>query len=84
MVGPLWRCSWRERQTDKLPDRYDWGITELSQTEQVLVFADDELRFGGCSAFENAVVVGIFPNDVQRFGRGDAISEREQLASRVL
>ena len=38
----------------KSRDRYDPGITELAQTEQVLVFADDEVRFGGGSAFRGA------------------------------
>jgi hypothetical protein len=40
----------------------------LSQAEQVLVFADDEVRFCGGSAFENAVVGGIFFDDVQGLG----------------
>ncbi len=48
----------------KIPDGYDRGMTELPQAEQVLVFADDKVRFGGGCAFENAVVVGIFLDDV--------------------
>lgn len=39
-------------------------ISERPQTEQVLAFADDEVRFSGCGAFEDALVVGIFLNDV--------------------
>jgi hypothetical protein len=74
----------RQIQIDEIPDGYDPGITELPQTEQVLVFADDEVRFGDCSAFENAVVGGIFLNDVQYFGWGNMITEGEQLAARVL
>ena len=44
------------------------------------MFTDDEVRFGGGSAFEDAVVVGVFLNDLQCFGRGDLITEREQLS----
>jgi hypothetical protein len=68
-----WPCraiavSWRERQIDKILDRHDPGIAELPQAEQILVLTDYDIRFGGCSAFENAVVGGILFNDVQGFG----------------
>ena len=80
----LQRLSWRGSYIYKVPDRYDAGITELPQTEQVLVFTYDEVGLGGRSAFEDAVVGGIFLNDVQYFGRGNMITEGEQLATRVL
>ena len=63
VVGPdetSFCVSWSERQIDEIPDRYDPGIAEVLQTEQVFVFADDEVRFGCRRAFEYAVVVGIF------------------------
>jgi hypothetical protein len=46
VVGPdetSFCVSWSERQIDEIPDRYDPGIAELPQTEQVLVFANDEV-----------------------------------------
>ena len=76
----LSRLPWCQCQVDEIPDRYDSGISELSQTEQVLIFADDEVRHCGGSAFENAVVGWIFSNDVQYFGWGDVITECDQLA----
>jgi hypothetical protein len=62
------------------------GHYPIVQTEQILVFADDEVQFGGRSASENAVVGGIFlnDNDVQYFGRENMITVGEQLAPRVL
>ena len=75
------RC---QRQTDEIPDRDDPGVTELPQPEQILVFADDEIRLGGGSTFENTVVGGVFSYDVQCLGRGDVVSECEQLAPRGL
>jgi len=78
------RCPRREREIDEIPDRYDSASTELPKSEQVVVFADYEVRFGGRSAFEDAVVVGVFLNDVQYFGRGDVMTEREQLFPRIL
>ena len=79
--APILRC---ERQIDKITDRYDPRIAELPQAEQVLVLADDEVRLCGRSAFENAVVVGVFLDDVQRLGRGDVVAECEQLAPGVV
>ncbi len=35
---------------------------------RVLVLANDEVRFGGRSAFEYTVVVGVFLDDVQCLG----------------
>jgi hypothetical protein len=58
-VQGLSGCPWRQRQVDEIPDRYDPGIAELPQPEQVLVLAHDEVRFRGRSAFEDAVVVGM-------------------------
>jgi hypothetical protein len=80
----LSRLPWCQCQVDEIPDRYDPGITRIVQTEQILVFADDEVRLCGGSAFEDAVVGWIFLNDVQYFGWGDVITEGEQLAARVL
>ena len=48
------------------------------------VFADDEVRFGECSAFEDAVVVRIFLDDAQGFCRGDVITQGKDLDARVL
>jgi hypothetical protein len=61
----LARCPWRERQVDEIPDRYNPGGTELPQPKQILVFADDEVRFGGGSAFEDAVVVRVLFDDMR-------------------
>ena len=59
-------------------------VLPICPTEQVLVLADDEVRFCRRSAFEDAVVVGVFLNDVKCFGRGDVIAEGQQLFPSIL
>lgn len=39
-------------------------VTPLAQVEQVLVARHDELRLGGLSGLEDAVVIGIGVNDI--------------------
>ena len=78
------RSSWRERQIDEAPNRYDPGVTKFPRRSKSLSLADDEVRLCGGSAFEDAVVVGVFFNDMQGFGRGDVMTHCEQFAPYIL
>jgi len=68
----------RPERGDHVRNWNDARVPKAAEAKEVLIFRDFEIGVRGCGTFQNAVIVGIFLDNVQGLGWHDTIRDGEQ------